>query len=1019
MFQIKSSLMKFCLYFLFVLLINVKTYAQTYWQQKIDYQINVKLDDQLHLLSGDIKMVYHNNSNSALSEIWMHIWPNAYKNDKTAFAIQQLENLSKSFHYADESKRGYIDSLNFMVNNFKVMVQANERYPDIVKLILPTSLAPGDSIIISSPFRVKIPNSFSRLGHVNNAYQITQWYPKPAVYDANGWHPIPYLDQGEFYSEFGTFDVKITLPKNYVVASTGELQNEEEKIFLDALSDSTKKIKTYSDVDTFPKSSSAYKTLHYIQNNIHDFAWFADKRFHVLASEVELPSSKRKVKTYVFFTNKYAEYWKEASKYINDAVYYYSLWIGEYPYNYCSAVDGALSAGSGMEYPMVTIIGEMSDAKTLDQVIAHEVGHNWFYGIVGSNEREYAWMDEGINSFYENRYMKLKYSDGTMIPKEKQNILIKTLGLHHFPYGYEHYLSQQLSASDGKAQAINTHAEEFVYLNYGVILYTKTSLVLKYLEQYLGVEKFDSVMKIYFDEWKYKHPQPSDIQFLFERECNEKLDWFFKDILDSKEDIDFKISEIKKENKQIRVKIKNNTEIAGPVFVSSIDKNGKVLENYKTQAFYGSVYVYFDSIQAKKIVIDPLYVIPESNRNNNTVVLKPIKTKIEPLRLQAFTGLNRPDRTNLYLAPALGYNTSDGALLGVALYNNFFPFKKLEWSLLPMYGIRSERLNGAAQITKHSYPKRFAEVATKFTLYSFSDLNTNNTFTQSSVYKRFFKTSIGTELTLKPSSARSRISTKFSYRFVFTRDDYTFTADSLYFGNVSEIVYSNSYHQFKFTRTNARAINPNSIHVLYEYANNLRGLPSNLIPDFFNDIKETHHKIFVVFKQKVNYGSSRKGLQIRAFAGTIFANNNRLNSSSFFSLSGNNDYTYDKAFFDRNNLNRNQMHELDGAFKSNTFSPTVRNLIGVNIKAPLKMSVPIGIFADAAFSNRYQEIANSDFDMDFGVYVPLVNDVIEIYFPIVYNQRLFSTNTYKEVVRFMIDFQMLQPLNLKRSLQLF
>lgn len=993
---------------LLLFLINVKTYAQNTWQQQVDYQINVKLDDEKHELLGDIIITYHNNSNTALSEIWMHLWPNAYKNDKTAFAIQQLENLSRGFHYADESKRGYIDSLDFKIKEQKVLVLESDKFPDIAKLILPQSLNPGDSVIIYTPFRVKLPNSFSRLGHVKSSYQITQWYPKPAVFDTKGWHPIPYLDQGEFYSEYGTYDVKITLPENYVVGATGELQTPSELAFLERLSDSTKKIKTYSEEDTFPASSTRLKTLHYVQSNIHDFAWFADKRFHVLSSEVELPKSKRKVKTYVMFTNKYAKYWKEASKYINDAVYYYSLWIGEYPYNYCTAVDGALSAGAGMEYPMVTVIGETGDGKTLDQVIAHEVGHNWFYGILGSNEREYGWMDEGINSFYEHRYMKLKYSDGYMINKKNQNGFTKFLGLHYFPFGYDQYLTQQLSASQGKAQAINTHAEEFTYLNYAAIMYTKTSLVLEYLEEYLGTQKFDSVMQRYYEVWKFKHPQPEDIQDLFEKETNEKLDWFFNDIINSKKDIDFKISEIKKVNNQLQVKISNKSNIAGPVFVSAIDKNNKPLESYKTQAFYESTYVYFDSLKAKKIVVDPEYIIPESNRNNNSIRLYGPLKKIEPLRLQLFGGLNRPDRTNLYVSPAIGYNTADGTLAGLAFYNNFFPFKQLEWTVLPMYGFKSERMNGAAQVVHHLYPERVAEIETKFSLYSFSDINKKNELYGLSVYNRFFKTAIGSEITFKPSSARSRISNKLSYRFVYTQEstsyNYRDTSVGIDFASESP----NYYHQLKYTRANNRAINANSFMMMYEYANNYSS--SNL---------ETHHKLFAVFKQKINYNNSRKAIQLRAFAGTIFANNSRTNASNFFSLSGNNDYTYDKAFFDRYNLNRNQMHELDGAFKANTFSPTVRNMIGFNVKAPFTSRFPLGVFADAAISNQEQIWKGANFDYDFGVYLPIVNDVIEVYFPIVYQQRLYSTNSYKEVVRFMIDFQVLQPQNLKRSVQLF
>ena len=160
-------------------------------------------------------------------------------------------------------------------------------------------------------------------------------------------------------------------------------------------------------------------------------------------------------------------------------MYYYSLWNGDYPYNFCTAIDGALSAGGGMEYPMITVIGEVNNAKTLDRVIAHEVGHNWFYGILGSNEREHPWMDEGVNSYYENRYMKLKYSNGHMFGDSSRNPFTYFFGLDYFPNGYDGYLIYKLTSSCGRSQAINLNAEQYTSINYGAVVYTKTALAFK------------------------------------------------------------------------------------------------------------------------------------------------------------------------------------------------------------------------------------------------------------------------------------------------------------------------------------------------------------------------------------------------------------------------------------------------------------------------------------------------------------------------------------------------------------
>ena len=181
-----------------------------YFQQEVNYQIDVSLNDEDHTLSAYEKIEYKNNSPDELTFIWFHIWPNAYKDDSTAYAKQAGPR--SSFAKSDSLDRGFIDSLDFKVNGKQVKWTLHPEWIDVVKIELNEVLKPGQTINIETPFFVKIPKVFSRLGHTGKHYEITQWYPKPAVYDKKGWHPMPYLNQGEFYSEFGTFDVKITLP---------------------------------------------------------------------------------------------------------------------------------------------------------------------------------------------------------------------------------------------------------------------------------------------------------------------------------------------------------------------------------------------------------------------------------------------------------------------------------------------------------------------------------------------------------------------------------------------------------------------------------------------------------------------------------------------------------------------------------------------------------------------------------------------------------------------------------------
>ena len=371
----------------------------SYFQQEVHYNIEVTLNDRQHTLSGTVEINYINHSPHTLDRIYMHLWPNAYADRNTAFARQQLRAGDTKFHFANQEERGGFSGLDFTINDERTRIELLPNNPDIGVLRLPKPLAPGANVRIKTPFRLKIPASFSRLGHVGESYQITQWYPKPAVYDQQGWHPMPYLNQGEFYSEFGSFDVRITLPDNYVVGATGTLQTDSEIAFLQRkMEESNERLllpvkdkKSDNDDADFPKSSETMKTLHYKADQVHDFAWFADKRFYVQKGQVTL-SSGRTVDTWAMFTDVERNLWKDAINYINRSVLFYSEHVGEYPYPHATAVQSALSAGGGMEYPMITVIGEAGSPRSLDIVITHEVGHNWFYGILGINEDDHVGM---------------------------------------------------------------------------------------------------------------------------------------------------------------------------------------------------------------------------------------------------------------------------------------------------------------------------------------------------------------------------------------------------------------------------------------------------------------------------------------------------------------------------------------------------------------------------------------------------------------------------------------------------
>jgi hypothetical protein len=596
--------------------------AQTpYFQQEVRYTIRATLNDRDHTLDAHIRMEYTNHSPDSLPEIRMHLWANAYKNKQTAFCRQKLRDGNSRFYFAPEEESGYFKNIDFTVNGQKTVWQVDKKNPDIAVLLLAQPLPPGGKITIETPFFLKIPASFSRLGHVGTSYQITQWYPKPAVYDHLGWHDMPYLDIGEFYAEFGAFDVTITLPENYVVGATGALQTPSEVAFLQqkeaetrreiarrtALLSDKKQKKTAR--DTFPTSATTTKTLRYTAADVHDFAWFADKRFYVLKDTARLASG-RTVDCWAMFTEADFDLWQKGAFYVRRAVEFYSQHIGEYPWPHATAVHSALSAGAGMEYPMITVIGNESTGKGLDNVITHEVGHNWFYGILGSNERDHAWMDEGLNSYYENRYMQAYYGsdnlDG-MLPRRVFNSAQS---------GSVRENAYLMLAREGADTPPDTPADEFWFITYGIQVYMKTAMCLEWLERSLGKTRFDSAMQAYYQRWKFRHPYPDDLRASW-RETGVEAGWFFQ-AMQTQRRFDMALTKVQRNPDSFQLTVKNRGRLSAPFSITALRDGQPVQTLWYPAPAQNAQTVSFPALDADAFVLDHEHATLDVNRQNNT-----------------------------------------------------------------------------------------------------------------------------------------------------------------------------------------------------------------------------------------------------------------------------------------------------------------------------------------------------------------------------------------------------------------
>lgn len=958
--------MKYLLYFT-LLFSNAVLYAGSYWQQEVNYKIRVTLDDVKHELLGDEDLTYTNHSPDDLSFIYFNLWANAFSNKNSAFGKQKLRTFNKKFYFAPKKDMGgYID-ISFETNGQLLTISYLDKAHEMAKVSLPRVLKQGESIHIKIHYRLKIPYTFSRLGHVKQSYQMSQWYPKPAVYDTLGWHPMPYLDLGEFYSEFGHFDVEITLPSNYVVGATGTLKTEREKAFVDQkisetktflaqlASDSTK----HSKKDAIPPSNLEMKTLKYVADAVHDFAWFADKRFLIVREEARLPSGKV-VPTFGYFLPHAAGLWSHSAEYVKDAIEFFSEKIGEYPWPHASAVLGPLSAGGGMEYPMITIIAPTTSAKNLDLVINHEVGHNWYYGILASNERDHAWMDEGMNSYMDARYALKKYgnSDMEILP----SFVTKSTDLP------PNYLMMLAKVSTHTDQPGDLPSDDYLMTNYQFNAYTNPQMYFSYLEKYVGTEKMDRAVQHYFDHWKFRHPYPKDVQQAYEASLGKNLDWLFEGLLghgtapDKPKHMDYALVKwVDKSSNTVRVK--NKGVISAPVLLQGIH-SGKVVKEKWFEGFEGKRDLSLGAGNYEQIAIDYEHITPDANPENQCIRKKGW-AKYKPIKISPIgIGINHSRQLNSYIIPTVGFNAHDGFMAGVLYHNITLPARAFQYYLLPMYGFRSKKLAGMADFKYNYYPAGTALRRIQIGVFG----------------RKFTQTSKGSKNNVDHPTGK--ISPYVRLRFKqpmksLTLHDLSIGAD-FYLPN--DITYTDEEGKVIPNKRKER------FRISYHMSNNHPVFPKqlqlNLYRAQYSDDSETG--LSALFHGKWYY-TAKKNMEYRLFQGVFLQKKNAGIKGQYY-LSYVNEA--DNAFLDDYYLGRNpwskfyshQIQIAEGGFKEPILIGATRSLTALNLESDIPKVPLIGVFVDQALAINADASAPKYF-MSAGLSLR-AQQIIGIYFPL-------------------------------------
>jgi len=968
---------------IFLLFLNAS--SQKYFQQEVNYKINVTLNDRLHELHGNEYVEYINNSPDTLGFLYFHLWPNAYSGNDTELAREIFGTEGKSKLFNDPELRGYIDSLDFKTDGIESDWHLLPGSPDICKIILSKPVKPGDTVYISTPFRVKIPKGVtSRLGHIGESYQISQWYPKPAVYDKTGWHEMSYLDQGEFYSEFGKFDITIRLPANYIVAATGNLQVKSERQFLDSLAADTSWMdKSGYGGGEFPPSSDKIKSLRYTENNIHDFAWFADKRFHVLKGRVNLPETGKEITTWAMFTDVEAQLWMNSISFINAAITYFSEWGGDYPYNIFVAVQSALSSGAGMEYPGLTVIGIATDSYSLDQVIAHEISHSWFYSALGSNERRYPFLDESLASTYESRYLNERYPEKKLweitVGNEK---LARLFRLKELPAQRALEMEWLVPARKNTEQPPNLSSQDYSYDNYGSIIYYKSGLGFTYLRAFLGDSIFDSIIKEYYRTWKFKHPGPDDMREIFESGTEKDLTWFFDDFLGTAKRLDYKLFRIDKE----RILVKNRGELNGPLLLAEISGDSIVSEKW-VDGFSGRRWIKTETDNYDLIKIDPGYNMTEIYRLNNNINSSGIFKKRDPLQLRFLFTLEDTEKRTLLYTPVLDWNSSDGFMAGIALLNGILLPKPVEVIMIPLYSFSKNELTGYGKISFNIIPNsnyiRKAKISIEGEQFGAID---------DQDYKRV---RIGFDLFFRPRKMTNPVSRKVSGYYTSASD----ISDILDLREADML----SFMQLGYEIKRGSIVNPFRMLFLLEAG-------------------KTYQKTSAEINYKLSYYGKSNGLEVRLFAGTMLRNDivNAYYSYALSRRSGRELYLYDGFFPDRFGLSSSsfwprQMNLSEGGivtpvnqifgFNRWICSMTLSSsLPGIASKVPVRPFVNLSL-ADSGSDNTGRPLLFYEAGFKAGMW-----NFFEIYVPLLLSDNINSVSgSFKERIRFIFRLDILNP----------
>ena len=594
-----------------------------YWQNKADYSLAVTLDTTTQTISGTATLTYTNNSPDQLNYLWFELGQDLFKKGSRGSYSQGVPTDAGGLMFRSVNLENG-KAADYIIDDTRMQV----RLPDVLQ-------AYGGQVRITFDYGFKISDKQFRTGRVATKngmlYDVAQWYPRVCVYDdIRGWNTLPYLGPGEFYSEYGNFDYAITLPWDMIVAGSGELVNPEEVLTRKQIS-RLKDVEKRNDVrfiiepdevaspSTRPVNKGVL-TWRFKMTNSRDVAFAASRAYVWDAAKVDLPEGKTCLAMSVYPVESMGDTaWSRSTEYLKHTIAHFSgKW---FPYPYPVAINVAGYVG-GMEYPGLCFCGwKLKKAKSVYYVTAHEIGHNWFPMIVGSDERRYAFMDEGFNTFIDI-YAQDDFNANEFGPKRDSE---------YDPDGKNpaRDLVPYLTSPD--AESLANLADVMQRKHSHTLNYYKSALGLVLAREYiLGPDRFDYAFREYIRQWAYKHPSPHDFFRLMNNAAGEDLDWFWNAWYCQTWTLDQGVKSVSyPENdpaKGSRIILTNARQMVMPVKLKITEENGKVnVLKLPVEIWQGGgeyIFLYNSTTPLQSVIVDPDEQLPDVNTGNNSWHLK-------------------------------------------------------------------------------------------------------------------------------------------------------------------------------------------------------------------------------------------------------------------------------------------------------------------------------------------------------------------------------------------------------------